>query len=151
MTPVNEVGGIRLGVEGWRHPGWLGSFYPGDMPEDWWLAFYNTQHACVYLGREAWKSRGPGEIEFWLSETHDHFLFLAEPSGIGEAPIAHERFLLMPRDHPSIVWFDRTTDLKSLSSWLRAYDPTRPGYALSRDADLGQIERVRTLLELMGL
>jgi hypothetical protein len=45
----------------------------------------------------------------------------------------------------------RSTNLRTLGEQIR--EPGREGmiWLISRDADLGQIERVRTLLELLGL
>lgn len=141
-----------LGAAGWDQPGWADNFYPTDMPEDWRLTYYNTQFSCVYLGEQRWRGVAPAEFPAWAADTHDHFVFLLEGARPGEIPEPLAgRCLGVAPDDSRLLWFDRQTSLKMLSDRLAGSDGDAPIYLISRDGDLGQIERVRTLLELLGL
>lgn len=142
---------VLLGAVDWTRPEWTGGFYPGDMPEDWRLTYYNTQFDCVFLDRVRWTAAGPAQWRLWQEDTHEHFMFLLEGDA-REPPPAElaDKALVLARDAPQLLWFDRGTDLKSL-----ARDLMPPGtgrrFLVSRDGDLAQLERARTLLELLGI
>ncbi|MBI5329461.1 MAG: hypothetical protein HZB71_02505 [Betaproteobacteria bacterium] len=141
----------HLGVVGWNHKEWVGGFFPGDMPEDWRLTYFNTQFGFVYLSREEWLKAGHEEWRRWGAECHDQFLFLLEASP--EDVMPHElegRCKRVEAGCEDVIWFDRNTDLKRLASALRERSQGVT-WLISRDADLGQIGRVRTLLELLGV
>jgi hypothetical protein len=57
----------------------------------------------------------------------------------------------MRRDDPRIQWFSRDSSLKELAAALSGNAAGMPRFLISRDGDLGQMERVATLLEVMGL
>lgn len=153
MMAVGAQGpAVLLGARGWEHAGWRQRFYPEGMPEDWWLTFYNTQFGCVFLERAVWQGAGDETLVRWRDDTHDRFVFLLEGDRATPLPeVLAGRALVRPAGDPAILWFDRDTDLKHVSAWLQRQD-TSPGlrFVLSRDADLGQIERLTTLLELLG-
>jgi hypothetical protein len=89
--------------------------------------------------------------ESWLEDTHDRFMFLFEGAHQEEIPLPLSgRALALAREDSRLLWFDRDTSLKALAEQLAARHD-RPLYLLSGDGDLAQLERVRTLLELMGL
>lgn len=141
-----------LGAAGWDWPEWSDAFYPSDMPEEWRLTYYNTQFDCVFLAAPVWRQVGPSICEGWAADTHENFVFLLEDARPDELPGALlERARGVGRDDPGLLWFDRETSLKSLAGQLAPAGGEAPLFLLSRDGDLGQIERVRTLLELMGL
>ncbi len=139
-----------LGVAGWDRPAWSEAFYPSGMPQEWRLAYYNTQFACVFLTATDWKSAHAATLAAWAEDTHERFLFLLEQAVPEALPAClAQRALGIGREDPSLLWFDRQTSLKTLAGQLAVGD-TRL-FLVSRDGDLGQIERVRTLIELMGL
>ena len=45
---------ILVGIQGWLHDRWQGSFYPEDLPADWQLDFYSNQFYCVLIEQEQW-------------------------------------------------------------------------------------------------
>ena len=152
MLPMSESGCVRLGSLGWSYPAWRETFYPADMPEEWQLTYYNTQFNCVFLARADWQQASPDQMAQWNTDTHEQFVFLLE----GEAlqPQATElagKALLMRRDDPRILWFSRDSSLKELAAALSGNTGGMPRFLISRDGDLGQMERVATLLEVMGL
>jgi len=140
-----------IGVLGWEWPEWELSFYPEDMPPEWRLTYYNTQFNCVFVPFLLWSAQSEAVWAQWAEDTHDQFLFLLE-AGANEpvpAPL-RAKAQLISRDDPEVYWFDQSTDIKRLAEGLK----TRVGttvYVLSQDGDMGQIERVRTLMGLLGL
>lgn len=153
MTTTNVEDTVRLGARGWRHAAWHEQFYPAGMPDDWRLTFYNTQYGCVFLDEASWRDVDHSTLERWWQASHDHFVFLLEGAHTTPAPAAlGARVLVLPRDDARILWFDRATDLKRIKSWLTTRGDAPPGgrFLLSEDAHLGQLERVATLLELLG-
>jgi hypothetical protein len=149
-----QVSSVKLGVAGWLWPAWDEVFYPADMPPEWRLAYYNTQFSCVFLPREQWQHQSPQTWESWAEDTHGGFVFLLETAAGGAnevlpAPL-QGRALGMHAQDPRLIWFDTETDLKPLAARLAAL-PAGTCFLLSRDGNLGQIERVRSLLDLLGL
>ncbi len=147
---MNDITRVRLGACGWLHPAWREAFYPADMPEEWQLTFFNTQFNCVYLEASFWQAAAPEELLRWYADTHDQFLFLLEWAVAAPVELADKALLIRPGD-PSVLWFFHDSSLKELASVLKAGVVGRPRYLISRDGDLTQIERVATLLEVLGL
>ena len=141
---------VALGAAAWDWPEWNDAFYPSDLPEEWRLTYYNTQFSCVFLAEPAWRQAGAAAYEAWATATHGQFVFLLEGARAEEVPRA-----LVGRAHgvtqsdSDLLWFDRATSLKTLAGQLASAYGTQL-YLLSRDGALGQIERVRTLLLVMG-
>ncbi len=143
---------VALGADGWDRPEWSDAFYPPDMPEAWRLTYYNTQFDCVFLAAPVWRQVDAAAYEAWAADTHEHFLFLLEearPEALPEVLAGRARGIR--RDDPRLLWFDRQTSLKTLAAQLALPAGEAPLYLISQDGEMGQIERVRTLLELMGL
>jgi hypothetical protein len=141
---------VALGTIGWDQPAWSSNFYPADMPADWHLTFYNTQFACVFLAESFWRQAGASDHAVWAADTHEEFTFLLEGARPDELPTELAgRVRGVERSDPALIWFDRETPLKPLAARITQSDAQQ--YLLSADGDLGQIERVRTLLELLGL
>jgi hypothetical protein len=122
------------------------------MPETWRLTYFNTQFECVFLDAAVWRQAGAAAYESWAADTHEHFVFLLEDALATELPAALAgRALGVARHDPRLIWFDSQTVLKPLAQRLATMEGEVPRYLVSSDGNLGQIERVRTLLELMGL
>lgn len=148
---ASERKSLWLGAEAWDRPEWEGAFYPPGMPGEWRLTYYNTQFDCVFLGRAAWTAARPEQLRQWSTDTHDQFLFLLEGDEETAPPAELAgKALVLTRAAPQLQWFDRDTDLRALAASLRSAGAGRR-YLISRDGDLAQLERVRTLLELMGI
>jgi hypothetical protein len=152
MNISNGAETVLLGSLGWSHPAWRDAFYPADMPEEWQLTFFNTQFHCVFLRREDWQQVSASERSQWHADTHDLFRFLLEEDDTQPVPeeLAGKAVVLSP-DASEILWFTRDSSLKELAASLSGSAGPKPRYMISRDADLGQMERVATLLEVMGL
>lgn len=152
LSPINVSSSVRLGSLGWSNPAWRETFYPADMPAEWQLTYFNTQYNCVFLERADWQQASPEQMAQWDADTHAQFLFLLESEAPQSPPAALSgKALLMRRDDPCILWFARDSSLKELAAALSGVSGAAPRFLISRDGDLGQMERVATLLEVMGL
>lgn len=155
----NPTYSCYLGAHGWEHAHWQGRFYPDDLPPDWQLAYYNNFFGCVYLDHAEWSAT---PIETWRARLNDmqpHFRLLLETPVTLDASAREIMTLLEPQiglrtdadAAPELIWFDRQTGLKTLAQTIGAARQAAPSvYLVSRDADLGSIEQVRTLLEVLG-
>ncbi|OYY92569.1 MAG: hypothetical protein B7Y41_15430 [Hydrogenophilales bacterium 28-61-23] len=142
---------VRLGALGWSDPAWRGTFYPADMPDEWRLTYFNTQFNCVFLAQADWRRASSDQLAQWNADTHEQFVFLLEGEAAQPAPEALAgKALLMRPDDPAILWFTRNSSLKQLAGALSENAVAMPHFLVSRDGDLGQMERVATLLEVMG-
>lgn len=151
--------GVFLGVSDWLQPHWGGFFYPEDMPPEWRLAYYNTRFSCVWLPHAVWSRWAPATVEDWLGDTREEFRFLLEA---GETITAEEQAVLAvlaPRlggyfqaDAPDLCWFDSSVDLRALSDVIQARTKAEgETYLLSRDGDIATLDKVGTLLALLGV
>ncbi|WP_455217975.1 DUF72 domain-containing protein [Kaarinaea lacus] len=69
---------LFVAARGWAHPSWNGDYYPDDLPDDWQLSFYSNEFRAIVIPESEWKSLDPVEIERWIDDTHDEFLFFLE-------------------------------------------------------------------------
>ena len=143
---------VRIGAVDWRDPAWAGPFYPLDMPDEWRLSYYSSQYNCVFLKASAWRQTTPAELAQWCEDVHDQFVFLLEDDENSTLPeaLAHKAIVIKPTD-PRILWIDRNSDLKKLVAAINAREDGKELYLISRDGDPARMERLVTLLELMGL
>ena len=129
------------------------------MPEEWRLAYYNTQFSCVWLPHAVWSRLPPATLENWLNETREEFRFLLEA---GEAIAADEQALLdvlAPRlggycraDAPDLYWFDSSVDLRALAAVIQGRATAEGAiFLLSRDGDIATLNKVDALLALLGV
>lgn len=149
---VDELGqAVFLGALGWEWPGWAQRFYPEDMPEEWQLTFYNTQFNCVFLPASQWRGLPEETLGQWAEDTHEQFLFLLEGEEGETVPRSLQgRALCISSQDERISWFDGETNLKRLAEGF-GQRGNGPRFVISRDGDLSQLEKVRTLLGLMGM
>lgn len=146
-----------LGVYDWRHSEWAGRFYPEDLPEDWRWAYYVTQYSCIWLDRKAWEALDSSTMSLMAAECPEDFEILLQDDGVNDGHLAslieaaqgHAR--ATANADACILRFGAETDLSQLSTELTRAAHRPPLYLLSMDADLTMLERVSTLLELLGL
>lgn len=88
---------IALGAWGWTHPGWVGSFYPEDLPEAWRLTFYSNEYEAVGLRAADWLAPDPDILRGWVDDTREGFRFVLElPEGL-PADVETRLAILKPR------------------------------------------------------
>jgi uncharacterized protein YecE (DUF72 family) len=150
---------IYVGALGWRHSHWLGDFYPEELPEEWQLSFYNSQYRCVYLPFEHWQDLSVMDARSWLADTQPHFRFILQSSAVetGEQAEFHKALaqrVLMDNEVPTrsrLLWFPAEPDLRLLGREIQlAVDQGVELYLLSREAHLPAMEKVRSLVEVLG-
>ena len=73
-----------MGVCGWDHEHWLGTFYPDDLPEDWRLSYYANEFSTVLVEEDMWRSK-LSELDEWADEVSEDFLFYLQ-SSLDEPP-----------------------------------------------------------------
>ena len=74
MTAEN----LKIGARGWRHPQWVGSYYPDDLPEEWQLTYYANDFRVVLIPVEYWESSIGYDLDEWLEAVGDDFRFYLE-------------------------------------------------------------------------
>jgi hypothetical protein len=142
---------ICAGAEDWLHPDWRGGFYPEDLPDDWLLPYYNIQFQAVYLPAARWQAASADEWARWLDDTHPGFRFLLEAGG-GVIPISPRVIEVTPDWAAAHIWWlDEAPDLRALAR--RASEQAAAGetlFAISRKGNLGLLEQVNTLRQVLG-
>ena len=155
MTVYN----VLVGADGWQHAHWQGTFYPDDLPDDWQLSFYNSQFRCVYLQRVVWTGLSTADAQAWLNDTHAGFRFILEPPDSPSDSTATYLGTLSGRafvddggaDDRELLWFPPAPDLRGLRHRIeQAVGQGRTLYLLNREAHLPSLEKVRSLVEVMG-
>lgn len=159
-----------LGAEGWEHALWLSRFYPDDLPPEWRLTFYSNFFNCTSLSYSVWGGAPREELSRWITDTATSFkLVLVAPSGdFSEADQARLDIL---RPRIGIICNDggqtlttpwsgngerlRLTgqvDLKSLTAKLQnSASFSHPLYLIHGDANIDELEKLKTLLSLLSL
>ncbi len=144
-----------MGAIGWIHDEWVGDFYPEGMPEDWLLAFYNSQFRCVYLPCEVWRDASDEVVAHWLQETREGFVFVLEsPDDFMEEMQLANRFgdrgVLSAR--VELHWLEGELDLRNIAQRMqKAVMNGTSLYFVSSDASLTQLRQVKELMDVLGL
>jgi uncharacterized protein YecE (DUF72 family) len=69
------MGKIRVGISGWRYPGWRGRFYPKGLPQRRELEFAAKTFSSVEINGTFYSLQRPSSFEQWASETPEDFVF----------------------------------------------------------------------------
>ena len=73
---------IHVGTSGWVYPHWVGTFYPQDLPEREWLAYYARRFATVEINRGFYRLPDRDQFAAWAAETaaRPGFIFAVKAS-----------------------------------------------------------------------
>lgn len=82
---------LSIAARGWQHPGWCGSYYPDDLPEDWRLDYFANEFRQVLLPFEDWSVLGLDDIDQWVDATDEGFRFFVELPANGMTAHALDR------------------------------------------------------------
>jgi hypothetical protein len=114
---------ITLAAYGWRHEHWMGSYYPDDLPAEWYFDYYCNEFRAVLLPQGEWSRAADEELQAWLDESGDDFRFYLDYSHRGDREraelcrvVEHLRPKLGGIHHPS--W--NASEVKALSSLAEA-------------------------------
>jgi hypothetical protein len=144
---------VLVGAVGWSNPAWRGTFYPDGLPEDWLLSYYNTQFQAVYLPAAVWQAASAETWQQWLDDTQARFVFVLEPGASGAAfPMSPRVLLTTPAwTERHLWWLDEAPDLRALAGWITQRAAAgEPLFVFSRRGDLGLLQQVNTLKQVMG-
>jgi uncharacterized protein YecE (DUF72 family) len=67
--------GVRVGISGWRYPGWRGDFYPAGLPQRRELEYAATQLTSIEVNGSFYSLQRPSSYASWRAETPDDFVF----------------------------------------------------------------------------
>src|SRR5579875_1268257 len=70
-----ERGTVRIGLSGWRYPGWRGVFYPPKLAQRRELAFAAEHFPSVEINGTFYSLQRPSSFQMWAAETPDSFVF----------------------------------------------------------------------------
>lgn len=71
---------LHIGTSGWCYPHWRGPFYPADLPESAWLAYYGRQFGSVEVNRSFYRLPGRENFSAWHDATPADFVFAVKAS-----------------------------------------------------------------------
>lgn len=74
---------LEVGCLSWNRSDWVGSYYPEDMPEEWWLDYYSNTYRLVLVPQNEWSLWSRDQIEDIVDSVEDfvfYFEFKGEPS-----------------------------------------------------------------------
>jgi uncharacterized protein YecE (DUF72 family) len=66
---------LRIGISGWRYPGWRGRFYPKDLPQARELEFAASAFNSVEINGSFYSLQLPSSYRRWYEATPAGFLF----------------------------------------------------------------------------
>ena len=85
-----RAGRVRIGISGWRYPGWRGVFYPTGLVQRRELEFAAQVFSSIEINGTFYSLQRPESFRQWAAETPDDFVFALK----GGRFITHMRKLL---------------------------------------------------------
>ncbi len=98
---------IKIGCSGFNYGGWIGNFYPHDLPQRKWLDYYCKVFNTVELNVTFYRLPLAGTFTKWHNETPRDFIFSIK----GSRFITHIKRLKEPEE-PLKIFFERALNLK---------------------------------------
>jgi len=148
---------IRVGACDWDHPQWQGSFYPGDLPEDWRLSYYANEFSTVLVPEARWRAVGV-EMEEWSDEVPEgfQFYFINIEKDTDEALIKKclgDKFAGFVNPEETLPVALINFEDKSLREWKSWLEPEKLTAIFLMDDQLAikQLSDFQKLLEFMGV
>lgn len=126
---------IHIGTSGWHYTHWKGSFYPQDLPERDFLAFYGRHFQTAEINNTFYRLPDTKTIGGWLDQTAKDFLFSVKASRY----ITHMKKLKDPQE-PLAAFLGAVTALKRKLGPILFQLPPRWHF---------NPERLQTFLELL--
>jgi uncharacterized protein YecE (DUF72 family) len=69
------MGSVRVGISGWRYPGWRGDFYPRGLPQRRELEYAAERLGTVEINGSFYSLQRPDSYRRWRSEVPGDFVF----------------------------------------------------------------------------
>jgi uncharacterized protein YecE (DUF72 family) len=73
-------GTVRIGISGWRYPGWRGVFYPRRLPQRAELAYAARTFSSIEINGSFYSLQAPSSWSRWYAETPPGFVFAVKGS-----------------------------------------------------------------------
>ena len=90
ISTGTDVGQVRIGISGWKYPGWRGVFYPAGLQQRRELEFASGIFPSIEINGTFYSLQRPEFFRQWAAETPDNFVFAIK----GGRFITHMRKLL---------------------------------------------------------
>lgn len=140
-----------IGACGWQHPGWLETFYPGDLPDEWKLGYYGNEYSVVLIPASYWQ-QADVSVQEWLDETDNSPAFVSEwPATAAAQQVARKGMTLLGARGLGFVI--ELTQIP-VNAEVESYQALQANYALSFDiaglTEQGQKEVLLLLNQTMG-
>jgi uncharacterized protein YecE (DUF72 family) len=71
---------IHVGTSGWSYAHWKSLFYPADLPEAQWLAFYAARFHTVEINNSFYRLPDPRTLASWVKTVPKQFEFTVKAS-----------------------------------------------------------------------
>ena len=111
---------LRIGCSGFSYQHWRGMFYPEDVGERRWLAYYSSIFSTVELNVTFYRLPRPATFDTWYKGTPPDFGYSVK----GSRFITHVKKLLDPED-PLKLFFDSALRLRDkLKAVLWQFPPS---------------------------
>lgn len=75
---------VVVGSRGWDFVGWVGGFYPADLPAHWRLTYYANEYPAVLVPERQWRSWSRRDALGFAEDVSERFRFFLE---IRNAPV----------------------------------------------------------------
>jgi uncharacterized protein YecE (DUF72 family) len=72
---MGSAGTVRVGISGWRYPGWRGDFYPRGLVQRRELEYVSGRLTSVEINGSFYSLQKPESYRRWRSEVGDDFVF----------------------------------------------------------------------------
>ncbi len=66
---------VRVGISGWRYPGWRGDFYPTGLPQRRELEYASRRLSSIEVNGSFYSLQRPSSYAAWHDQTPDGFVF----------------------------------------------------------------------------
>jgi uncharacterized protein YecE (DUF72 family) len=71
---------VHVGCSGWVYPHWRERFYPKEVPQRSWLAYYAEHFDTVEINNTFYRLPSPSAVEGWVEHSPPGFIFAIKAS-----------------------------------------------------------------------
>ncbi len=97
---------VRIGTSGWVYPHWRGVWYPSDLRQSQWFAFYAQRFDTVEINNSFYRLPSTAAFDAWRVQAPPEFLYAVKASRF----LTHLKKLKDP-DEPLRRFFERALHL----------------------------------------
>jgi uncharacterized protein YecE (DUF72 family) len=88
------AGKIHIGTSGWNYDHWQGPFYPDDLPQNNWFAFYSCDFDTVEINNTFYHQPQDSTYDAWRKQAPDGFTYAVKANRY----LTHLKCLKDPED-----------------------------------------------------